>query len=110
MRMIVLAVALTSCQVRLGPDPAETDAERVAGGDCTGMSEAVFYTQDTWGVLADALAADASPCVDYWVSMPPYTGHKTDPRAEGEPEEMRARSPQLHAMAEFHWTTWSGVS
>jgi hypothetical protein len=75
--------------------------------DCPTPAAFVFYTQSAWNVLADALAADPSPCADYWISLPANSGDKTTPRAEGEPETMRARSSRFHAAAEFHWATWS---
>lgn len=107
---IALSLCLVGCTTYAPPDPLADDGARVAGADCPIVGEAVFYTQSAWGTLADALAADMSPCVDAYISMPAYSGHKVDPRAEGEPAAIRARSPQLHALAEFHWTTWANES
>jgi hypothetical protein len=109
MRLIPV-LSLAACTEWMPPPPAQEAPEREAGADCPVIGEAVFYTQSAWGTLADALAADPSPCVDYWVSLPAYSEHKEDPRGGGEPELMRARSPQVHALAEFHWTTWSSDS
>ena len=76
--------------------------------DCPVEADVVVYTQAAWNVLADALVADPSPCADYTISLPASATDKTLPRAEGEPEAMRARSSRFHAAAEFHWTTWAG--
>ena len=84
-----------------------TCAEDCAECDCPLAAEVVFYAPSAWNVLADALLADPSPCADYWFSLPANSGDKTTPRAGGEPEAMRARSTRFHAVAEFHWSTWS---
>lgn len=102
-----MILGLVGCDTLLPPGAADDVGGRVAGADCPLTGEAVFYTQSAWGTLADALAADPSPCVDYYVSLPAVAGSKTAPRGGGEPERMRARGPALHALAEFHWTTWS---
>lgn len=78
--------------------------------DCPTPVEVILYTQSAWTVLADALDADPSPCADYWISLPAPAEHKQDPRGGGEPEGIRARSPRLHALAEFHWSTWAAAS
>ncbi|MBM4393231.1 MAG: hypothetical protein FJ090_19065 [Deltaproteobacteria bacterium] len=74
--------------------------------DCPTDVEAVFYTASAWNVLADALLSDPSPCADYYLSIPAPSGDKTTARADVA-GEMHARSPRMHAMAEFHWGTWA---
>jgi hypothetical protein len=76
--------------------------------DCPSDAEVVIYTQGDWNVLADALEADPSYCADYFVTIPATSSDKTTPRSSGEPEAMRARGSHFHAVAEFHWSTWSG--
>jgi hypothetical protein len=71
----------------------------------------VVYTQEAWNVLSDRLAADPSPCGHYYISIPATldgNGDKTMPRP-GVVATMHARGPRLHALAEFHWGTWSKV-
>jgi hypothetical protein len=66
----------------------------------------VFYAATDWLRLATKLAAAASPCAEYYVSIPPIVGNKTNLRP-GEAARIRALGPNFHALAEFHWTTWS---
>ncbi len=91
-------------------DPGE-DCWACAGDcgdcDCPTAAEVIVYTQSAWNGLADAFLADPSPCADYYISLPANSGDKATPRSEGEPEAMHARGPRMHAMAEFHWTTWA---
>ncbi len=70
----------------------------------------MIYNQSAWNLLADALAADASPCANYYLSLPAVGDPKTDPRGGGEAARMRGRGPRFHALAEFHWTSWHGVT
>ena len=66
----------------------------------------VFYAATDWLRLATKLAATASPCAEYYVSVPPIVGDKTNLRP-GQAERIRALGPSFHALAEIHWTTWS---
>jgi hypothetical protein len=66
----------------------------------------VFYAATDWLRLATKLAATASPCAEYYVSIPPIVGDKTNLRS-GQAERIRALGQNFHALAEFHWTTWS---
>jgi hypothetical protein len=66
----------------------------------------VFYAATDWLRLATKLAATPSPCADYYVSIPPIVGNKTNLRP-GEAARIRALGQNFHALAEFHWTTWS---
>jgi hypothetical protein len=77
--------------------------------DCPHAAEVVVYTQSAWNVLGDALRDEAAPCAEFWISIPATGTPKTEPRAGGEPEDMRARGASFHALAEFHWTSWNGV-
>lgn len=78
--------------------------------DCPNPVEVIIYDAAAWNVLADAFLADPSPCADYYFSIPSLSDDQTTPRSSGEPENMRARGPRLHAMAEFHWGGWSDAS
>jgi uncharacterized protein YjdB len=67
---------------------------------------AVFYAATDWLRLATRLAANASPCAQYYVSIPPLVSDKTKPRPD-QAFRIRALGANFHAMAEIHWTTWS---
>ena len=66
---------------------------------------AVFYASGDWLRLATTLAAKASPCAQYYISVPPVVADKTRQRP-GQAERIRALGPAFHALAEIHLTTW----
>ena len=72
--------------------------------DCRPL-RAVFYAASDWVRLATRLAANASPCAQYFISVPPVVGQKTRARP-GQAVKIRSLGPQFHALAEIHLTTW----
>jgi hypothetical protein len=75
-----------------------------ATDDCRPL-RAVFYAASEWLRLATKLAANPSPCAEYYVSIPPIVGDKTNFRAD-QAWRIRALGPSLHALAEVHATAW----
>jgi hypothetical protein len=71
--------------------------------------EGVFYTSSDWVRLAQRLAGDASPCADYYISIPPLAADKIALRCLQD-DLVRATSPQVHPMAEtatnLGWNRW----
>ena len=76
-----------------------------ASAECRPL-RGVFYAATDWLRLATKLAASASPCADYYISIPPLTSDKTNPRPD-QASRIRALGPNFHALAEIHWTAWS---
>ena len=69
---------------------------------------AVFYAPTDWLRLTTKLAATASPCAHYYVSVPPLASDKSQPRAD-QAWRIRALGPSFHAAAEINvtgWTSW----
>jgi hypothetical protein len=66
---------------------------------------AVFYAQTDWLRLATTLAANASPCAQYSISVPPVVGDKTRFRPD-QAQRIRALGPNIHALAEIHFSAW----
>jgi hypothetical protein len=66
---------------------------------------AVFYAANDWLRLATKLAADASPCAQYSISVPPLVTDKTKPRPD-QAWRIRALGPNFHALAEIHLQAW----
>ena len=66
---------------------------------------ATFYAATDWLRLATSLAAKASPCAEYFVSVPPVVADKTKPRPD-QAQRIRALGPTFHALAEIHYTAW----
>jgi hypothetical protein len=67
---------------------------------------AVFYAATDFLRLATKLAASASPCAEYYVSIPPLVADKTQPRPN-QASRIRALGTNFHAMAEIHFATWT---
>ena len=66
---------------------------------------AVFYTATDWMRLATKLAANASPCAQYYFSIPSLAADHTQIRAD-QAWRIRALGPQFHAMAEISMGAW----
>jgi hypothetical protein len=66
----------------------------------------VAYAATDWLRLATKLAQHASPCVDYYVSIPPLTADKTKERS-GQANLIRALGANMHAAAEINFAAWS---
>ena len=86
-------------QVRAG-----TAAAGTAPSDCRPL-RAVFYTATDWRRLATKLAASASACADYYISIPPLSADKTQQRAD-EAWRIRALGANFHALAEINLSAW----
>jgi hypothetical protein len=83
-------------------DPPKATAQ---AAECRPL-RAVFYAASDWLRLATKLAATASPCAEYYVSIPPLVADKTQPRRD-QAWRIRALGPNVHAMAEIHFATWT---
>jgi hypothetical protein len=66
---------------------------------------AVFYAPTDWLRLATKLAASASPCAEYFISIPPLAGAKTTFRPD-QAWRIRALGPSFHALAEVNASAW----
>jgi hypothetical protein len=67
---------------------------------------AVFYAGTDWLRLATKLAAEVSPCAQYYVSVPPLVSDKTQPRGD-QAWRIRALGPNFHALSEVNFQAWS---
>jgi hypothetical protein len=65
----------------------------------------IFYAETDWRRLATTLAANASPCAQYYISVPPVTNDKTQERSD-EAWRIRALGSNFHALAEIHKSAW----
>lgn len=66
----------------------------------------IFYAETDWLRLATRLAANESPCAQYYVSVPPLAASKTQPRAN-QAAQIRALGANFHALDEISWNGWS---
>jgi hypothetical protein len=76
-----------------------------AAADCRPL-RGIFYAQTDWLRLATRLAAQPSPCGQYYVSVPPLAAAKTTLR-NGEAAKIRALGPSFHALAEISYSGWN---
>jgi hypothetical protein len=91
------------------PDPAPAPGPGVGPtapsiGTCR-PAQVVFYTARDWLRLGPKLAQNASPCAEYYISIPPLVADKTNPRPD-QAWRIRKLGRGFHAMAEIHWSTW----
>jgi hypothetical protein len=77
----------------------------VATANCRSL-RAVFYTESDWLRLATKLAANASPCAQYYISIPPLAANKTNFRPD-QPWRIRALGPNFHVLAEISYNGWN---
>jgi hypothetical protein len=84
---------------------ATRDQQSQRAADCRPL-RAVFWAATDYLRLATKLAASASPCAQYYVSVPPIVGNKTQVRADAA-WRIRELGPNFHALAEIHFTSWS---
>ena len=66
---------------------------------------AVFYAEQDWLRLSAKLAQHASPCAEYYISIPPVGSDKTYFRRD-QAWRIRANGPNFHALAEVHMGAW----
>jgi len=83
---------------------ARATQSAVATADCRPL-RAIFYAATDWNRLATKLAANGSPCAQYYISIPPLVADKTQSRPD-QAWRIRALGPNFHAMAEIHMATW----
>ena len=117
MRTLSLTTALLVSLVAFAVSAAAYDSPvRAAVGaaatndfppSCRLHAEAVFWTASDWVPLSEALAADSSPCADYYISIPPQAADKTALRGLQD-ELIRALGPHIHPVAEMTLGTLTG--
>ena len=77
--------------------------------NCALRTQVVFWTGSDHLRLAQALAANRSPCADYWISLPPLAANKKALRV-AQDDVLRALG--IHPVAEFTvgettgWANW----
>lgn len=75
---------------------------------CRIAAQVVFYTSSDWLRLGQKLVADASPCAEYYVSIPALAANKIGLRVLQD-DLLRALGPRIHPAAEIHvggWQNW----
>jgi hypothetical protein len=65
----------------------------------------VIYSPTDWLRIAQKFAANASPCAQYYIDIPPLAADKKSPRLQ-QPALIHALGPQFHVMYEFNLNGW----
>ena len=79
---------------------------RALADDACRPARVVFYAQTDWLRLATRLDAQPSPCAQYYVSIPPLSGDKSQARPR-QAALIRALGPSFHALDEISWNGWA---
>ncbi len=75
-------------------------------------TDIVFYAATDWVRIAQKMAANMSPCANYYVSIPPIATDKTKPRGPLQAPMIRALGTNFHAVNEVNvtastsWSAW----
>jgi len=93
---VVLLVGATAC----GGSGSEAD--------CRTEVNVVLWGGIQWRELGEAIAADNSPCAEYYISIPPEDADKTRLRSRSEFKRLRALDPGIHPVAEIRFTSDTG--
>ncbi len=72
--------------------------------DCQAV-RVVFYTSSDWQRLADGLAANPSPCAQYFITIAALAADKTQMRPSAA-AHVRKLGSNFHALAEVNYTAW----
>jgi hypothetical protein len=100
----VLAAILAAVAVALpaGSVPAAPSA-------CPYQGQVFVYGQNGWETLTNALAANQTPCVQYYIVLTAI-GDKTRPRGRRAVDFVHAKGSNFHVLAEFNWGRWAKVA
>ena len=99
--MATIAVA-TAVLMPAGSVPAAHSA-------CPYQGQVFIYGQNGWETITNALAANQTPCVQYYIVLTAITD-KTLPRGRRAIDFVHAKGSNFHVLAEFNWTAWSKVT
>ena len=105
MRLITAMAAVLSACVIVPSGSAAGPRALQSAKDCV-PARAIFYAPTDWLRLATTLAQNASPCVQYYVTVPPLTGDKTQPRPK-QAALIHALGPNIHPVDEISFAGWS---
>jgi hypothetical protein len=99
------AVVLAACLLLGAAAAPSSDPTPVA---CPYQAQIFVYGQNGWDTLTSALAANQTPCANYYVVLT-ATGDKTKPRGSAPLAAIHAKGPNFHALAEFNMGAWAKV-
>jgi hypothetical protein len=101
----VRALAAAAAAASVIAAAAALPSAESAPAACPYQAQVVTYNPRGWQPLLDALAANQTPCAQYYVVLPPISD-KVTPRGRRLVQAVRAKGPNFHPVAEFNWTAW----
>ena len=101
MRSLMWVLTLAAALLVPGLSGAQAPDADAAPPGCQRDYDAVFWGGAQWLVLGQALAADRSPCVEYFLTIPPRAD-RTVLMPAAEFNAVRALS--IHPVADIRWT------
>ena len=100
MRTVLAALAVIGViALSVGSAPAAHSA-------CPYQAQVFVYGQNGWETITNALAANQTPCAQYYIVLTAITD-KTVPRGRRAIDFVHAKGANFHVLAEFNWTAWS---
>jgi hypothetical protein len=100
--VLAAIAAVGAVAMSVGSAPAAHSA-------CPYQGQVFVYGQNGWDTLTNALAANQTPCVQYYIVLTAITD-KTFPRGRRAIDAVHAKGPSFHVLAEFNWGRWSKVA
>jgi hypothetical protein len=101
----VRALAACSAAALISAASLALPAAESASAACPYQAQVITYNPRGWQPLLDALAANQTPCAQYYVVLPPISD-KVTPRGRALVQAVRAKGPNFHPVAEFSWKAW----
>jgi len=109
--LVAFGAVVTTAGAVHGRSSTDGNQESRLAAKCRVHAKAVFWTASDWALLGQELAAQLSPCADYYISIAPLAADKTRLRV-AQDDVIRGLGPQFHPVAEVvlggptGWATW----
>jgi hypothetical protein len=98
------AVAEAEVEAASAPLAASSGAPFAIPPYCRQKVDAVFWGGRQWLELGQAIRDDHSQCAEYFITVLPQDGDRTQLRLRPTFDAMRALDPRIHPVAEIRWT------
>ena len=102
------AVAEAEVEAASGPSAASSGASFAIPPYCRHKVDAVFWGGRQWLELGQAIRDDHSECAEYFITVLPQDGDRTQLRLRPTFDAMRALDPRIHPVADIRWTFPNG--
>jgi hypothetical protein len=97
---------LLVCLVLLSGSSARVSSAQTG---CPGELDAVIWGGAQWNFLGQAVAANPSPCVEYFITVLPQDVDRTMLRLRPVFDVLRAHHPSIRPVADIRWSTTTNM-